>query len=182
MGRDGRRTLLVLGQTADLFIALRECLESPLLAVRWAAAGSLESSVSECVPWPWGLAIDAETVPVDALQGIASKPVLCFCLGAEPRGLPWRSFGASGWTALAAEIEARLRQVVHGLTLAPNRGTNAANGSLILSPELEALVAAYPDGVRLAPGTRETVALALRRNRAGATISLRGDDSVLAAA
>jgi hypothetical protein len=149
MGRDGRRTFLVFGENVALFAALRPNLDSEMLQVNWAPPSEWKQALEQCAPWPWAVAGTGEILP--DVASLTGRPVAWYWLGAPPDGVPVQTRVHSRWRDLLAEVKERLHCTIADVKLAPNRGLLAPSGELVLSPDLEGLLAMSPHPFRLRP-------------------------------
>lgn len=149
MGRDARRTFLVLADDVDLFAALRPSLDSEMLQVTWARPAAVGGTLAEIAPWPWAVAGTGPSCPGAAVGLLSGRPILWFWLGVPPAGLPAHTRAHLTWRALATDTLECLGRSVGGVRLAHNRGLIGPRADLIISAELEGLVANAPQPMRL---------------------------------
>ena len=149
MGRDARRTLLVLGDQPDLFAALRPLLDSEMLHVRWSGQGDRQDTLRACAPWPWGIAGSGPELPGEAFSRLSGKPILWFWLGECPTAATAHARIHQQWREMVTDVRVCLSRSVGGIRLAPNRGLLAPPGKLVLSAELEGLLSSSPMAIRM---------------------------------
>jgi hypothetical protein len=163
----------------DLFAALRPELDSEMLNVTWSRPSDVATALEEILPWPWAVGGTGPDVPGSAVAALAGRPVLWFWLGAAPDGLPAHTRSHQRWREMATDVAESLGRSVGGVRLAPNRGLLGPNADLILSAELEGLIAMAPRPMHLssralAPArrvvARRGLPLALVRDGAGVLV------------
>ena len=165
MGRDARRTLLVVGDEADLFAALRPLLDSEMLQLRWSRPEDSQDALRECAPWPWGIAGAGAGLPGDALGRLIGKPILWFWLGHCPTAAPAHARVHQQWREMVEDVRGCVSRSVDGITLAPNRGLLAPDGKLVLSAELEGLVSSSPMAIRMSSKSVRPAERAIARHQ-----------------
>ncbi|HEY8740313.1 MAG TPA: hypothetical protein VIN56_06950 [Candidatus Dormibacteraeota bacterium] len=177
MGRDARRTLLIVGEDVDLFAAVRPELDPAMIQVTWSRPGELEAALEGCVPWPWAVAGSGSALPAACVAALRGLPVLWFWLGEAPASVP-RDVRAHGrWRELLADVRDCLARTLGGVRLAPNRGLVGPAQDLVLSAELEGLFAAAPAPMRLSSRVARAAVRAVDRHRLPLTL-VRSADSI----
>jgi hypothetical protein len=141
----------VLGDSVELFAAIRPHLESEMLQVWWGQSDDVPRLIDMCIPWPWGVAGRGPGATDKACQMLRNKPVLWFWLGDQPRSVPRHTRAHPRWRELAGDVCKCVSQTVGGVRLAPNRGLVDPAGELVLCPALEGLLSNTPTPMRLSP-------------------------------
>ncbi|MFN2466501.1 MAG: hypothetical protein ABR598_09590 [Candidatus Dormibacteria bacterium] len=165
MGRDARRTLLVVGHEVDLFAALRPELDPAMVQVTWTVPELIAEAADAAVPWPWAIAGTGGELAVPVIEPLSGSPVLWFWLGTPPATVPSGTRAHAKWREVLVDIQGCLGRCVGGVRLAPNRGLLSPEAGLVLSPELEALVSAAPAPMRLSSRAARAAARAVERHR-----------------
>lgn len=177
MGGDGRRTLLVVADEVDLFSALRPELDGAMLQVSWSDVQSCAERVAAYVPWPWAICGVGTGPDAAAFARVIGRPVIWFWLGTPPTWLPSHRRAHASWPAVLADARTCVARSLGGLRLAPNRGLIGPGGELVLSAELEALVATSPDPVTVSARSEASVRRVLQRRHL--TLPLVRENSVM---
>lgn len=166
------RTLLVVSATPHPWAMLRDRLDPELVAVAWAPPDAAPAPSGP----PWLIAGSGAELPRGL--GADGRLVGCCWVGPPPPGLPARPASCADWRGLAAEVQRRLAVRVAGVRLAPGAGLALAGRYLSGVGELEALLAAHPEGIEL-DARRARIAAArvrrvLSRHRLPLTLVRRG--------
>ena len=141
------RTLLVVGDSVEMAVALRDRLDRAFVTVCDVPAAANADSVSASAPWPWMVVGDGAEVS-DALAGaLARHPVLVLWQGVPPRGLPAHARAFALFSEVARAVAAALHTEVGGIRLAPGTGLTMPGGEHCGNAALEALVANHPHPV-----------------------------------
>ncbi|MDQ6747502.1 MAG: hypothetical protein M3010_05275 [Candidatus Dormibacteraeota bacterium] len=180
MGRDARRTTLVVGDDVDLFAALRPEVDPAMVQLTWTTPDELPAAIAAAVPWPWAVSGSGNRLDGSAVNALRGMPVLWFWLGSPPAAAPAGTRQHDRWRGLLDDLRTCLARNVAGVRLAPNRGLLDGVGGLILSPELEGLLAAAPLALPLSSRAAIAAARAIERHRL--PLSLRRDGDAVALA
>ena len=158
MRGDPIRTLVVVAPRPHPWAMLRDRLDPELVAVSWARPEGPAGA-----PAPWMIAGTGADLPAGLAD--ADRLGACCWVGPPPPGLPVLPAPCPDWRTLAAEVQRRLAVRLAGLRLAPGCGLALPDRYLAGLPELEALLAAHPDGIELAggPAPAQVAAARLRR-------------------
>jgi hypothetical protein len=141
------RTLLVVGDSAELAVALRDLLDRAYITVCDAPAAAKVDAVVACAPWPWMVVGDSAEMSEGLAGSVAQHPVLVLWRGMQPRGLPAHARAFALFSELARAVAAALHAEVGGIRLAPGTGLTMPDGAHCGSAALEALVASHPHPV-----------------------------------
>lgn len=167
----------MLTEDVDLFAALRPELDSEMLQVTWGRPSDAALALAAIAPWPWAVAGNGDEAPLAAIELLAARPVLWFWLGVAPAGLPAHTRAHARWRDLMTDTRACLTRSVGGVRLAPNRGLLGPDADLILSAELEGLVASAPLPMRLSSRSIAPARRVLARQRLPISV-VQGDRGV----
>jgi hypothetical protein len=141
------RTLLVVGDSVELAVALRDRLDRAFVTVCDVQAPAHADAVPASAAWPWMVVGDSAEVS-DALAGtLAQHPVLVLWQGVPPRGMPAHARAFALFSELARAAGAALHAEVGGIRLAPGTGLTMPDGEHCGNAALEALVAGHPHPV-----------------------------------
>jgi hypothetical protein len=141
------RTVLVVGDSVELAVALRDRLDRAYITVCDVPSDASVDAVLACPPWPWMVVGDRADMS-DALAGtVAQHPVLVLWHGVRPRGLPAHARAFALFSELARAVAAALHAEVGGIRLAPGTGLTMPDGAHCGNAALEALVASHPNPV-----------------------------------
>jgi hypothetical protein len=141
------RTLLVVGDSVELAVALRDRLDRTFITVCDVPAAATADAIPAGAPWPWMVVGDGAEVS-DALAGtLARHPVLVLWQGVPPRRLPAHARAFGLFSELARAVAAALHAEVGGIRLAPGTGLTMPDGEHCGNAALEALVASHPHPV-----------------------------------
>ena len=151
-GIDGRgdlrgRTLLVVGDSVELAVALRDRLDRAFITVCDVPAAPNADAVPASAPWPWMVVGDIAEVSDALARTLAQHPVLVLWQGVPPRGLPAHTRAFALFSELASAAAAALHAEVGGIRLAPGTGLTMPHGEHCGNAALEALVASHPHPV-----------------------------------
>ncbi|HEY4025186.1 MAG TPA: hypothetical protein VGO86_02050 [Candidatus Dormibacteraeota bacterium] len=142
------RTLLVVSERPHPWAFLRDRLDPDLVTVAW-----MRPSRTGVHAAPWMVAGDGCQPPRD-VAALRDRLVCWRWVGEAPEGLPAAPVLCPDWHHVAAGAERALGMCLGGLRLAPGGGLVLPDGSyLSRAAELEALLAAHPDGLTVGPPT-----------------------------
>lgn len=154
----------------DLFAALRPELDGAMLQVSWSDVAGCAGRVVEYRPWPWAVCGTGVGPDPTAVAAVIRRPVIWFWLGTAPRWFPPHGRVHARWRDLLADVRTCLDRSLAGVSLAPNRGLIGPGRELVLSPELEALVASSPTPVTMARRAEGPLNRVLARHRLPLTL------------
>jgi hypothetical protein len=141
---DDDRTILVVSKDGELAVALRDKIDRAYAVVRDVRPAEAADGIAACLPWPWMVVSDLETVSADLSLMIRTRPILVFWLGALPKNLPAHAHSFDRFIHLAEATHDALTHVVCGMRLAIGIGVELPDGSIARSAELQALVSGFP--------------------------------------
>lgn len=151
--RDPTRTVLVIADQPHSWAMLRDRLDPELAHVAWARPDEAAGVIAALDPGPWVVAGGPSQLPDSALGAMRGLLFALHWVGEPPPGLPLRPRRHDSWRELAGEIERLLAICVGGLRLAPKRGLLLPDGRYVgRTGDLEALIAAYPQGLEVTDG------------------------------
>lgn len=178
----GERTALVLSETHELAVALRERLDRAYVTVRHARPGEAEAAIADCWPWPWMIVGDLDDPGAAVLTLMRSRPVVVLWQGTHPVSLPAHAGVVSRFADLVAVSERALAGEVGGMRLAIGSGVSLPGGAHAENAELQALISLHPAGFDLAAHRFASAVRALARVNAGWAVTTTGGGVRLAPA
>ncbi len=141
------RTVLVIGEDAELAVALRDQLDRAYVTVCEVRPPEAEAAIRGCRPWPWMVVGTEAAVPAAALKLLAGRPTLVVWRGSPPPGLSTNARVVELFSELVETAQAAVGGTAGGMRLAPGGGVTMPDGRHVISPALEALVAIHPRGL-----------------------------------
>jgi hypothetical protein len=157
----GQRTLLVVGNDAELAVALRDRLDRAYLTVFEVRPDEASEAVHACRPWPWMVVGATPEIPEPLRHALASHPVVLIWRAPPPPRMPPHLRAVQRFSELAGAVAEVLRVEVGGIRLAVGSGLTMPDGVHASSPVLEALVTNHPRPVRLSARQIRSAAAAL---------------------
>ncbi len=139
--------MLVIGEDAELAVALRDRLDRAYVTVCEVRPPEAEAAIQFCRPWPWMVVGTDAAVPAPALRLLAGCPTLMIWRGGPPPGLSANTRVVKLFSELAETAQAAISGSAGGMRLAPGSGLTMPDGRHLSSPSLEALVAVHPCGL-----------------------------------
>lgn len=140
------RTVLVVGDDAEVAVALHDCLDRTYVTVCEVRPLEAAAALRACRPWPW-MVIGAGGLDQPAVQALARWPTLVIWRGSAPQDLPAHALRLELFSEVARLAQQAIDAEVVGIRLAPGEGLSMPGGVLAVSPALEALVANHPQPV-----------------------------------
>ncbi|MEO9045213.1 MAG: hypothetical protein ABI352_09355 [Candidatus Dormibacter sp.] len=138
------RTVLVVGDDAELATAIRDRLDRAYVTVVEVPPGEELVAIRGCRPWPWMVVGAGEHVDPSVLAELGRSPALLIWRGSSPPGLPARAIAADRFTVVVGTVATALGAEVAGMHLAIGSGVDMPDGSHVSNACLEALVASHP--------------------------------------
>jgi hypothetical protein len=155
------RSVLVVGDDAELATALRDRLDRSYVTVIEVPAGEELEAIRACRPWPWMVVGAGTQVDAGVATELGRSPTLVVWRGSPPPGLPAHAIAAARFTEVAGTVATALGAAVAGMTLAIGSGVDMPDGSHVANACLEALVASHPRPLFAPPRLVRSVASAL---------------------
>lgn len=149
----------------DLFAALRPELDGAMLQVVWSDLANYPEREAGCRPWPWAICGVGDGPTAELFGAVIPRPVIWYWFGSAPAWLPAHARLHTRWRSLAADVSQCLGRSIGGVSLAPNRGLLGPRAELVLSPELEALIASSPAPVTMPARGRAAATRVVTRHR-----------------
>jgi hypothetical protein len=137
------RTVLVVGDDAELATALRDRLDRAYVTVVEVPPGAELAAIRSCRPWPWMVVGAGGHVDPRVLIELGRGPTL-LVWRAPPPGLPARAIAADRFTVVVGTVATALGAEVAGMRLAIGSGVDMPDGAHVANACLEALVASHP--------------------------------------
>jgi hypothetical protein len=138
------RTVLVVGDDAELATALRDRLDRAYVTVVEVLPGEELAAIRSCRPWPWMVVGAGEHVDPRVLTELGRGPTLLIWRAPPPPGLPARAIAADRFTVVVGTVATALGAEVAGMHLAIGSGVDMPDGGHVANACLEALVASHP--------------------------------------
>jgi hypothetical protein len=138
------RTVLVVGDDAELATALRDRLDRAYVTVVEVPHGQELAAIRGCRPWPWMVVGAGEHVDPRVLTELGRGPTLLIWRAPPPPGLPTRAIAADRFTVVVGTVATALGAEVAGMHLAIGNGVDMPDGGHVANACLEALVASHP--------------------------------------
>lgn len=138
------RTVLVVGDDAELATALRDRLDRAYVTVVEVPPGEEPATIRSCHPWPWMVVGTGKHVDPRVLTELGRGPTLLVWRAQSPPGLPARAIAADRFTVVVGTVATALGAEVAGMRLAIGSGVDMPDGAHVANACLEALVASHP--------------------------------------
>lgn len=140
----GHRSVLVVGDDAQLATALRDRLDRAYITVVEVPPGEELEAIRGCRPWPWMLVGAGGQIDAGVAIELGRNPTLVVWYGSKPQGLPAHATAAARFTDVVGTIATALGAQVAGMSLAIGSGVDMPGGGHVANACLEALVASHP--------------------------------------
>lgn len=168
------RSVLVVSTDGELAVALRERIEPWQALIRDVRRGEVERALGACKPFPF-MVVGDENVPPAVTALARAAPVIVLWRGTAQSCLPRHCEQFDRFSELLDVVERALSGVVAGISLSPGEGVEMADGAVVSSAHLQALVAAHPRGVELPAAAVGRVSDLLGRHRSAVRLVRSSD-------
>jgi hypothetical protein len=158
------RSVLVVGDDAQLACALRDRLDRAYVTVVEVRPGEELDAVRACRPWPWMVVGAGTGVDGEVLGDLARSPILVVWRAPAPLGLPGHSLVCARFPSVVGAVEAALGATFAGMRLAIGGGVEMPGGAHVANASLEALLSSHPRPIAVRPQLARSVARVLAQH------------------